>query len=171
MSTPEEPEQSGQQHHPHIKRYALAPTFEGADAPDETGFETIVGLVGDSPRPSSLRVYTDLSFLSYCEIYTSDIAQAAPVDPADDRGPTIVRMRAGARIEYVRVDRLAGDASYVFGEIRAMYYGRSAAGEPVQYAANQGNLPDKYAPAQAWPGPPPPITPVLYCLSQVYPPC
>ena len=160
MSSPEEPEESGQ---PHIKRHPLTPTFREGDAPDETGFETLVGFVGDSPRPSFVRVYADLTFLSYCEVKTSDIQQMAPVDPADDEGPTTVRVRADARIEYVRIDRLAGDASFVAGTIRAMHYGRSAQQESSSHLEKVG---DGFPPTQPYP-----VTPVLYCVSRVFPPC
>jgi hypothetical protein len=148
---------------PEVERHPLVPSFDGTESDESgVGLETFVGFVGDSPRPSFIRVYGSLALLSYCEIKRSDIVSAVSVDPDNDLSPTVVRVKADARVEYVRTDRLAGEASYVSGKIMSLY-GSDARDVQESYA-------DRFY-LKAWPGPPPPITPVLYCTSQVYPPC
>ncbi len=155
-----------------LNRHPLAPTFstsqEGYE-PEE--YETVVGFVGDSPREGYVRVYAGLTFRSYCELAASDIAAATPLDASDSDGPTVIRVAAGAHLEYVRSERLEGDASYVLGAVRASYRGPTG-----DTAAEEsfGKLP-KVMPLDpvsvVYPPCPPPITPVLYCVSDVYPPC
>jgi hypothetical protein len=154
----------GYNHHP------LTPSFTTSQENEGTGgYETIVGFVGDSPREGHVRVYAGLAFLNYFEVASSDIARATPLDASDAEGPTVVRVRAGAHVAYVRMERLEGEAGYVLGAVRASYRG------PTDDSARESYLGEKMMPLDpvsvVYPPCPPPITPVLYCLSDVYPPC
>ena len=154
-----------------LARHSLAPTFSTSEGGDEPGgYETVVGFVGDSPRAGHLRVYAGLAFRSYCELASADIALATPLDPSDPDGPTVVRVAAGAHLEYVRTERLEGDASYVLGAVRTSY--RGPAGDTAEESMTDDYKLLPLDPVSVvYPPCPPPITPVLYCVSDVYPPC
>jgi hypothetical protein len=174
MERPEEPASPAEGGSAELRSHPLTPTFGNGQHDDASGLETFVGFVGDSPRASAVRVYADLSLVSYCELERSDVVQVRPVDPQDLDGPSIVRVRADARIEYTRIDRFAGDASFVAGALRARYGGgqiddRSVLDSPVVLKPYPELTPVRYCPSRVCG--PFPITPVLYCLSRVYPPC
>jgi hypothetical protein len=157
---------------PELTRHPLAPTFQTYPEGDmpSGGYETVVGFVGDSPRAGYIRVYAGLAFRSYCELRVSDVALATPLDPGDADGPTVVRVAVGAPVEYVRTERLEGEGSYVLGAVRESYRGPTgdtAEGE-LEYDAKVQPLDPV---SVVYPPCPPPITPVLYCVSDVYPPC
>jgi hypothetical protein len=148
--------------YPEIRRHPLEPNFDGqTEASDDSvaASEMFVGFVGDSPSPSFVRVYASLSLGSYCEIKKSDIVSASPLDASDALSPTLMRVKAEARVEYVRTDRIGGDASYVAGRIMSKYGARSV------------DRPTTSEPDDTYLMVHPPITPVVYCTSQVYPPC
>jgi hypothetical protein len=149
----------------------LAPTFSTSQEDEVAGgYETVVGFVGDSPRAGYVRVYAGLAFQSYCELAASDIALATPLDASDSDGPTVIRVAAGAHLEYVRTERLAGDASYVLGAVRASY--RGPTGDTSEDSlADRAKVSPLDPVSVVYPPCPPPITPVLYCVSDVYPPC
>lgn len=153
-------DQPSQYDEPEIRRHPLAPTFDEAAA-DESGYETLVGFMGDSPREGRVRVYFDLTFRSYCEVDTADIRHTKPLDPADDNGAAVVVVRADADLEYVRVDRVSGSASFVSGAIRARHY---ATGDDTSFWAGDLESVEEF-------GVHPPITPSVYCTSRVFPPC
>ena len=157
---------------PELTRHPLAPTFQTypeSDTPSG-GYETVVGFVGDSPRAGYIRVYAGLAFRSYCELPVSDIALASPLDPDDADGPTVIRVAAGAHAEYVRTERLEGEASYVLGAVRESYRGPTGDTAEDNFT-NEAKLLPLDPVSVVYPPCPPPITPVLYCVSDVYPPC
>jgi hypothetical protein len=154
-----------------LVRHPLAPTFSAAQEVESPGgYETVVGFVGDSPRAGHIRVYAGLGFRIYCELATSDVALATPLDPSDAEGPTVVRLTAGAHLEYVRTERIEGDAGYVLGAVRRSY--RGPTGDTARESFAEAEKLQPLDPVSVvYPPCPPPVTPVLYCLSDVYPPC
>ena len=154
-----------------ISPHPLAPTFSTSQEDyGGGGYETVVGFVGDSPRQGHIRVYASLAFLGYCELAASDVAQSSPLDATDPDGPTVVRVSSSAHVEFVRSEKVDGDAGYVMGAVRASYRGPTgdSADEPSGGVAKVMPLDPV---SVVYPPCPPPITPVLYCLSDVYPPC
>jgi hypothetical protein len=127
--------------------HPLSPRFEAETTSAEV--ETLVGFIGDAPVESRVRVYSDLTFASFYELDRADVQKAMPVDSHEEDGPTVVQVRANARIEFVRIARLAGDASYVAGNIRATY----GAGLTEAVLANAV------------------VLPTLIPVSRVFPPC
>lgn len=99
--------------------HPLSPRFDANNTSFEV--ETLVGFIGDAPVESRVRVYSDLTFASFYELDRADVQNAMPVDSHEEDGPTAVQVRANARIEFVRIGRLSGDASYVAGNIRARF--------------------------------------------------
>jgi len=99
--------------------HPLSPRFEAEAMSAEV--ETLVGFIGDAPVESRVRVYSDLTFASFYELDRGDVQKAMPVDSREEDGPTVVQVRGNARIEFVRITRLAGEASYVAGNIQATY--------------------------------------------------
>jgi hypothetical protein len=73
-------------------------------------------------------------------------------------------------VEYVRTERLEGAATYVLGAVRASY--RGSGDETARESfADEVKLGPLDPVSVVYPPCPPPITPVLYCVSDVYPPC
>jgi hypothetical protein len=134
--------------------------------------ETLVGFIGDAPVESRVRVYSDLTFASFYELDRGDVQKAMPVDSREEDGPTVVQVRGNARIEFVRITRLAGDASYVAGNIQATY----GAGLADADLARADELMPPYPTSRVFPPCPPPVPAtrgVCYPLpvSRVFPPC
>ena len=172
---PDDPAQGSGSGGSEVPLHPLAPRVTAEEnAAAVEGYETIVGFVGDSPRDGYVRVYASLSFRTFCEVRKSDIALSALLDADDPEGPTVLRVSAGARIEFLRSSRLEGEASYVLGTIRSANVGLAQrASAEADYGLKVMPLDPVsvvYPPCGP-PPPPPPITPVLYCLSEVYPPC
>jgi len=158
--------------------HPLSPRFTPESATADA--EMLVGFVGDAPVESRVRVYSDLSFTSFYEFDRAEVQVAVPVDAHEEDGPTVVKVRGDARIEFVTISRLAGEASYVAGNIRAKY--RSAQ-DDVAFARDEllppypvsrvyppcSSLPPPYPVSRVYP--PCPSLPPPYPVSRVYPPC
>jgi hypothetical protein len=159
-----------------LTRHPLAPVFDASESSRANdGYEPLVGFVGDAPTEGWVRVYASLTFRTYVEVRTADIAHSAPVDADDAEGPSVLRVPTGTQLQFVRTNSLKGDASFVLGTIRSAYYSRAK--QASSDSADAKFVPDEMLPpyplSEVYPPchPPPPITPVLYCLSEVYPPC
>jgi hypothetical protein len=139
----------------------MTPSIDEESTGAAPGFEQIIGFVGESSRDGHVRVYADLTLSNYCEVRTADVRSQAPLDSSEPDGPSMLTVPADAEIEFVRTDRLAGEANYVAGAIRAMYYGEDGMESATESLKVVGQ---RFPPA-------PHITPVLYCVSRVYPPC
>lgn len=131
---PEEQPRSGSE--PDLAPHPLAPEPERAQPAEAAdALTTLVGFVGRSAVEGHVRVYLDLSFTSYCEVATADIARTRPVDPGDEESPTVIWVKSSARMGMVSVGRLSGNAAYVTGAIRARHRQRAVRRVPVANAS------------------------------------
>lgn len=154
---------SNKDERPLLPSHPLSPHFEANATSAEV--ETLVGFIGDAPVDSRVRVYSNLTFTTFYELDRADVQNAMPADSHEEHGPTVVQVRASARVEFVEIARLTGDASYVAGSIRARY----GAALIDAASARLEVLPPVDPTSRVYPpcGPLPPVDPT----SRVYPPC
>jgi hypothetical protein len=79
---------------------------------------TIVGYLGDQEGDGTTKLYLDISFGSYCKINISDIVSTNAVDNGEPNSPTVVWVRASAKIELVKVLKASDGAAFIKGKIQ-----------------------------------------------------
>ncbi len=97
--------------------------------PDDTrNLVSLVGYIGPSKKPDSIRLYLDLGFKSYYEIPKSGVVSTSAAGD-DPNSPTTVFVDATTPVEVVTVQSQSVAAGYLQGAIASGYLG-GASGHP-----------------------------------------
>lgn len=85
---------------------------------------TLVGYLGPSRRPDSVRLYADLTFRTYYEVPRSGIksSEAGP----DENSPTRLAVYSDTKIDIVQTSRQSVEAGYLSGAISGGFLGGAA---------------------------------------------
>jgi hypothetical protein len=96
----------------------------------------LIGYFGPSKRPSSVRLYLGLDFMSYYEIPLDEgtIIATEPVDRGDPNSVTRVIVKRDAQLDLVHVYRIREEAEFLQGNISGSLLPRAIESRPLNEA-------------------------------------
>jgi hypothetical protein len=112
-----------------LSPHRLAP----ARAAEPGGLTVIAGYVGAGRDDDYVRIYVNLAMSAYIEVAVADVVRTRPVDRDDPDSPRQIWIKTDANVRVVRVEELAGPASFVQGAMRRKYAARETVQENTDF--------------------------------------